>query len=53
MARIRCHYLDCVFLDEGFCSAAAVEIDPDSGCMTYSPTAEATTEDEWDEEENY
>jgi len=51
MARIRCHYLDCVFLDEGFCSAAAVEIDPDSGCMTYSPTAEATAEDEWDEEE--
>ena len=27
MARIRCHYADCVFLDEGYCSAAAVEID--------------------------
>jgi hypothetical protein len=51
MPRIRCHYLDCVFLDDGYCSAAAVEFDPDSGCMTYSPTAESTTEDEWDEEE--
>ncbi len=51
MPRIRCHYLDCVFLDEGFCSAAAVEIDPDSGCATYSPNAEAATEDGWDEEE--
>jgi hypothetical protein len=51
MARIRCHYVDCVFLDEGFCSAAAVEIDPDSGCKTYSPTAETTTDDGWDEEE--
>jgi hypothetical protein len=51
MPKIRCHYLDCAFLDEGYCSAAAVEIDPNSGCMTYSPNAESTTEDEWDEEE--
>jgi len=51
MARIRCHYLDCVFLDDGFCSAAAVEIDPDSGCLTYSPSTETSPEDEWDEEE--
>ena len=51
MARIRCHYLDCVFLDDGFCSAAAIEIDPDSGCLTYSPSTEASTDDEWDEEE--
>ncbi len=51
MPRIRCHYLDCVFLDEGYCSAAQVEIDPDTGCNTYSPTAEAATGDEWDEEE--
>jgi hypothetical protein len=51
MPKIRCHYLDCAFLDEGYCSAAAVEIDPDNGCMTYSPSAEANQEDEWDEEE--
>ncbi len=25
MPRIRCHYLDCVFLDEGYCGAAAIE----------------------------
>lgn len=50
MARIRCHYTDCVFLDEGYCSAAAVEIDPDTGCATYSPT-EATAKGEWDGEE--
>jgi hypothetical protein len=49
MPRIKCHYADCVFLDEGYCSAAAVEIDPDSGCNTYSPSDEA--EEEWDEEE--
>jgi len=61
MPRIRCHYLDCVFLDEGYCSAAAVEVDPDTGCATYSPT-EAKSEawedeeeeelDEWDEDES-
>jgi hypothetical protein len=49
MPRIKCHYADCVFLDEGLCSAAAVEIDPDSGCNTYSPSDEV--DEEWEEEE--
>jgi hypothetical protein len=60
MPRIRCHYLDCVFVDDGYCGAAAVELDPDTGCATYSPTEEAVEKDanweeeeleEWDEEE--
>lgn len=51
MPRIRCHYMDCVFIDDGYCSAAAVEIDPDTGCATYSPTDEAAAKDDWDEEE--
>lgn len=50
MPRIKCHYVDCVFLDEGYCSAAAVEIDPDTGCNTYSPSEEAS--DEWEDEED-
>jgi len=50
MPRIKCHYVDCVFLDEGYCSAAAVEIDPDTGCATYSPSDEAAV-NELDEEE--
>jgi hypothetical protein len=49
MPRIKCHYIDCVFLDEGYCSAAAVEIDPDTGCATYSPSDEAA--EKWEEEE--
>ena len=57
MPRIKCHYVDCVFLDDGYCSAAAVEIDPDTGCATYSPsdaaaeTWEEEVESEWEEEE--
>jgi len=51
MARIRCHYADCVFLDDGYCTAAAIELDPDTGCATYSPTEEAAKEN-WDEAED-
>ncbi|MBC7878831.1 MAG: hypothetical protein H7Y59_16795 [Anaerolineales bacterium] len=52
MPRIKCHYLDCVFLDEGYCSAAAVEVDPDTGCATYTPTDGVAKKDEgWEEDE--
>ena len=51
MPRIRCHYTDCIFLDEAYCSAAAVEIDPDTGCATYSPVDGPAAEAEWEEEE--
>ena len=51
MPRIRCHYMDCVFLDEGYCSAAAIELDPDSGCMTYSPTSETPSDEDWEDED--
>lgn len=48
MPRIRCHYIDCVFIDDGYCSAAAVEIDPDIGCMTFSRATDLK-EDEWED----
>jgi len=50
MARIKCHYVDCVLLDDGYCSAAMVEIDPDSGCLTYSPMGN-TQDKEWEDED--
>lgn len=51
MPRIRCHYIDCIFLDDGYCGAAAIELDIDTGCATYSPNEEAAGKDEeWDEE---
>jgi len=43
--------MDCIFIDEGYCSAAAVEIDPDTGCATYSPSEDSIDEDDWEEEE--
>ena len=51
MPRIKCHYVDCVFLDDGYCSAAAIELDPDTGCATYSPSEDAGAEEEFDEDE--
>ena len=50
MPRIHCHYLDCLFLDGKYCSAAAIELDPDSGCKTYQPNDDVDLED-WDDQE--
>lgn len=52
MPRIRCHYIDCVLLDDGYCGAAAIELDPDLGCMTYKRSAEdLDIADEWEDDE--
>jgi hypothetical protein len=49
MPRIRCRYLDCVYLDDGYCSSEVVEIDPDEGCMTFTLITDAN-DDDWDDE---
>ncbi len=51
MPRIRCHYIDCVFLDDSYCSAAAIELDPDTGCITYSPSTNGAASEDWDDED--
>jgi hypothetical protein len=40
-----------VFLDEGYCAAAATELDPEEGCLTYAPSGEVSAEDAWAENE--
>jgi hypothetical protein len=51
MAKIRCYFPDCIYLDGKYCIAAAVEIDPDRGCLTNQPSAETHAEDDWREDE--
>ena len=51
MPRIRCHYIYCVLLDDGYCGAAAIELDPDMGCMTYKRADDVEVEEDWEEEE--
>jgi len=50
MPRIRCRYLDCVYLDDGYCSSEVVEIDPDEGCVTFTLITDANVDDDWDDE---
>ena len=52
MPRIRCHYEDCVFLEDGYCGAAAIELEPEGGCLTYSRVDETEEKpaDDWEEE---
>lgn len=45
MARIRCKYLECEFLDENYCSAALVELDSNRGCLTFTPSSKKPVED--------
>ncbi|WP_448593633.1 hypothetical protein [Thermoflexus hugenholtzii] len=47
MPRIRCHYVDCVYLEAGMCTADEIELDPEMGCLTYTQAEE----EEWGEEE--
>ena len=51
MPRIRCHYIDCVLLDDGYCGAAAIELDPDMGCMTYKRSDDLDVEEEREDDE--
>jgi len=49
MARIRCRYVGCAFLDNGICSATIVEIDPDEGCVTFSQPDDPFEDEDWDD----
>ena len=52
MARIRCHYSDCIHLEAKFCGADSIELDPEMGCLTYAQEEgeELPDEEEWEEE---
>lgn len=51
MPRIRCRYMDCVFLDDGYCTSEIVEFDPDEGCVTYTLIVDTEVDKDWEEEE--
>jgi hypothetical protein len=52
MPRIRCRYEDCIFLEDGYCGAAAIELEPDTGCLTYTRVDDdSKEEDEWEEDD--
>jgi hypothetical protein len=51
MPRIRCRYVDCVYLESGFCGADQIDLDPELGCLTYTQEEEELPKEaEWEEE---
>jgi hypothetical protein len=52
MARIRCKYIGCAYLDQGLCAAPVIELDPDEGCMTFTQIGDPyDDDDDWDEDD--
>lgn len=51
MTKIRCKYLDCLFLDERYCTAAAIDLNPDAGCLTYRPIDDEEPLGDWNDDE--
>jgi hypothetical protein len=51
MSRIRCRYIDCVFLEDGFCGANSIKLDPDEGCLTYRRIGDIPEDEDWEEDE--
>ena len=55
MPIVRCRMTDCVNWDEGYCSAARINIDDEGVCLTYSTlddsVEEIEREPEWEAEE--
>lgn len=54
MAVVRCRMTDCVNWDEGYCSAARINIDDEGVCLTYAtiddPVEAQGQEPEWEPE---
>jgi hypothetical protein len=52
MPRIRCRYVDCIYLESGFCGTDQIDLDPELGCLTYTQEEEeALPKEAWEEEE--
>jgi len=51
MPRIRCRYIDCIFLEDGHCIADDIRLDPDEGCLTYTRLGEVPEDDIWVEDD--
>ncbi len=53
MPRIRCRYVDCIYLEAGFCGTDQIDLDPELGCLTYTQEEEdlgIDKEEEWEED---
>jgi hypothetical protein len=51
MPRIRCRYIDCLYLEDGYCGTGSIELDPDEGCITYTHIGDVPEDEAWEDED--
>ncbi len=51
MVKIVCRAIDCIFWEDGHCSADKIVYDPEEGCLTYELLDDVLEEDDWDEDD--
>jgi hypothetical protein len=51
MPRIRCRYMDCLYLEDGYCGTGSIELDPDEGCLTYTHIGDVPEDEDWEDED--
>ena len=54
MPRIRCRYVECIYVEAGFCGTDQIDLDPELGCLTFTQEEEdlpIDKEEEWEEEQ--
>ncbi len=51
MTKITCRAIDCIFWEDGHCSADKIIYDPEEGCLTYELLDDVLDEDDWVEDD--
>lgn len=51
MTRIRCRYLECVYLEGGICTLEEITLDPEDGCLNMETVEDLEVFEEEEEEE--
>lgn len=51
MVKITCRAIDCIYWEDGHCSADKIIYDPEEGCLTYELLDDVLDEDDWEDVE--
>ncbi len=51
MTKITCRAIDCIFWEDGHCSADKIIYDPEEGCLTYELLEDVLDEDDWGDDD--
>jgi len=51
MTQVRCRQVECIYWEDGFCTAGEIELDPELGCLTMEGIEDiALDEEDWEDE---